>query len=810
MSNNLSMQYDLTITNRTQSYFDIEQIKESLKSSISILDVANRLGILEQYNITKSGQAYLGNCPTGHSSENQQCFSLNTEQNYYHCFNCHTAGDTISLVQMIRGISYKQALLWLAEQFQAELAPEIEQLSFTQTPEQKDLYTKHILYEELLKYGKEVLYGEPGKEALEALIKRGYAEDKLKQTEWIYWPCVAEIRQHLLKTHPEMKDIISKLPLVGAYGDDFRLAFPYRNRQGIITGFIKRSTERTGYITADGKNIRYDSTPGVDKHDLFGLYRIKTGEELLIVEGYPDAIYLPALGIVTVVALGQGAISTHHLEGLRMRKIPRVTLALDNDSVGLVNTERALRLLAETGIEAYVIDPSLYGTQKDPDEFVATNGVEAFKRLVDNPTSGARWMTQRLLVKNDVSSDIGRKNTLYEAFEYADMLNNPIDSKDVVEILSSGLSLTVEMLEPYLQDYQKKKADEQYKKNANSLISQAGALLYHDDLEKAMDLLTIRPRELALEHSRTYAAPQESFGAFLRIKKAQDMTRIDGALLGFDLRRFKQISQHLSGIQPGSYILGAYPNVGKTAFMTNLAIDLLDTNSKTRLILYSMDDDRGTIVNRMLALLTGRTINDVQRKQTGQKERAMLDKAYDYLADLYGKSRLSIQDISELNNIDDIEIDIRKIRSKANLIIMIDGLYNMNVNGETQSIREENIKRAMRMKELTKTYNIPLIATAELRKKMQDGDRNKMPTGHDIMETGKYQYIADVIWLLSPENYDKYDREDEPIIRLKFDKNKLSAYRGTMELKFVRAKSTFEEVQTLGSFTDQMMGGIRK
>jgi hypothetical protein len=87
----------------------IDHIKDRLKDEISILEVASALGILDKYDIKKTGNTYLGDCPTGHASANHQCFGLNTEENYYHCFHCNQAGDIISLVQFVQQIGYKQA-----------------------------------------------------------------------------------------------------------------------------------------------------------------------------------------------------------------------------------------------------------------------------------------------------------------------------------------------------------------------------------------------------------------------------------------------------------------------------------------------------------------------------------------------------------------------------------------------------------------------------------------------------------------------------------------------------------------------------
>jgi hypothetical protein len=57
------------------------------------------------------------------------------------------------------------------------------------------------------------------------------------------------------------------------------------------------------------------------------------------------------------------------------------------------------------------------------------------------------------------------------------------------------------------------------------------------------------------------------------------------------------------------------------------------------------------------------------------------------------------------------------------------------------------------------------------------------------MESGKYGYNADLVVLLSPKDPDSYMSLDEPIIKAEFSKNKLESFRGTMEFRFIRAKS---------------------
>ncbi len=100
--------------------------------------------------------------------------------------------------------------------------------------------------------------------------------------------------------------------------------------------------------------------------------------------------------------------------------------------------------------------------------------------------------------------------------------------------------------------------------------------------------------------------------------------------------------------------------------------------------------------------------------------------------------------------------------------------------------RWENIERANRLKDLVSNYKIPVIRTSELRKRDQSQGVDKPPTSHDLMETGKFAYNANLVLLLYPEKWERYDDEDEPILRMKYAKNRLSHYRGEDGLKFVR------------------------
>jgi P4 family phage/plasmid primase-like protien len=433
--------------------FNDNRIVEDIKR-IPILDVVQALG-----GLGLNGKLQ-GDCPTGHDSENHKCFSIDVKDNIWSCFHCNVGrgSSVIDLVMVVENKTFPEALAWFGENFNingkvhktVEANP-VEKVNL------EEIYAKDALYSLIFEKGKELLYTDIGKIALDYLVEaRGYAIENLKESDWIYFPSDKEIRVYLLKMQPDAKAQIAKLGLQGAGGDNFRLAFPYRNRDGFITGFVKRATEPKGITIGDSENVRYDSTKGLTKDDLFNLCNCREYKELLIVEGYPDALYLPTLDFKNIVAIGQGALGVKHVDGLKALGIAKVTICLDNDKAGIENTPKAVEKFKDSGIQVYTMNPTLMGAHKDPDEFVKANGIEAFIELYEgaelqtdkssNPVTEKEAKTKKanaelkaIIGKHDLSTDEGKQSALIEAKAYIDQVTNTNISGKLMATLNDSL-----------------------------------------------------------------------------------------------------------------------------------------------------------------------------------------------------------------------------------------------------------------------------------------------------------------------------------------------------------------------------------
>jgi hypothetical protein len=294
--------------------------------------------------------------------------------------------------------------------------------------------------------------------------------------------------------------------------------------------------------------------------------------------------------------------------------------------------------------------------------------------------------------------------------------------------------------------------------------------------------------------------PEESLGDLLRKQFEVDDNRDPNIPLGYKLVKFKKLSAHIDGLQAGLYIIAAESSVGKTAFLTNICLDLINTNQDVKVLYLSLDDSKKYTVYRFLSILTGYHINDVRKKSNDPNKRNTLNAKRQFLLDLIENDRLDVQDLSDLTHIDQLKTILEAMKSTKNLVLFIDGVYNLEVDSSKQGIRIENIERALALKTIVDKYSIPVVASGELRKKTSVDGKNKKPTLHDIMETGKFVYNANVVWLLSGKADEL--KTDEPLVTLEFAKNKLSDFKGDHKLCFKRATGTMSEPHELSMAAD--------
>jgi DNA primase len=87
-------------------------------------------------------------------------------------------------------------------------------------------------------------------------------------------------------------------------------------------------------------------------------------------------------------------------ERLNALGVETVTLCLDNDEAGRAATARAIEKAARATRSPglFVVDPKRVGSAKDPDAYVLTRGIDAWRALLGERECAVAWRTGEHLV----------------------------------------------------------------------------------------------------------------------------------------------------------------------------------------------------------------------------------------------------------------------------------------------------------------------------------------------------------------------------------------------------------------------------
>lgn len=346
---------------------------QKVKEQNDIVDV-----ISESVRLKKSGRNYSGLCPFHH--EKTPSFSVSQDKQIYKCFGCGEAGNVITFVMKYRNLGFTEALKLLAERANIQIEEE------GQKTVRKDPYEKlYKINTEAARFFYKNLQG--SKSSKSYFLGRGITEGTIRRFGLGYaldnW--VTLLKYLKGKGYSELDMLNAGLIIrneKGNYYDRFRnrVMFPVFDSRGRVIGF--------GGRVLDDSKPKYLNSPetAVFKKgtNLYGLnFSIKNKIEdrtIIIVEGYMDCISLHQYGITNVVA-SLGTALTINQAKLLKRYVDKVIISYDADLAGQSATIRGLQILKGEGFDVRVLTVP---QGKDPDEYIRSNGREAFLKLIDN------------------------------------------------------------------------------------------------------------------------------------------------------------------------------------------------------------------------------------------------------------------------------------------------------------------------------------------------------------------------------------------------------------------------------------------
>jgi DNA primase len=423
--------------------------------------------------LKKTGRTYSGLSPF--RTERTPSFHVWPETQTWRDFGANEGGDVFKFVMKLENMDFGEAKRLLAERAGVALTPRNEKKTSTEAEERRERLlqlneTAALFFHHMLMIAPQ---GQPGRVYME---KRGIAKEIAEQFQLGYAPDDWEALTRNLKSKGANLEEALEIGLLsqreggrGPY-DRFRgrFLFPIRDRAGRVVGF-------GGRALADDQMPKYLNTPQsplFDKsHILYAIDQaqepIRKAQEVVIVEGYVDALTAHQFGYRNVVAT-MGTALTEQQVGLVKKLAPRVILALDADAAGQLAMLRAVDTLRNAlGDDAeFVVDArGLVRTQrrasvaisvltvpsgKDPDEFIRSDP-HAWPGLVAEAQPVLDYVIRAVVGAGDPHTGPGKSAIIRQLAPIIPELADRVERSVYISMLARMLSVSEQSIESALR-----------------------------------------------------------------------------------------------------------------------------------------------------------------------------------------------------------------------------------------------------------------------------------------------------------------------------------------------------------------------
>ena len=263
-----------------------------------------------------------------------------------------------------------------------------------------------------------------------------------------------------------------------------------------------------------------------------------------------------------------------------------------------------------------------------------------------------------------------------------------------------------------------------------------------------------------------------------------DITGVPSGFVDFD--------KMTSGMQAGDLIvLAARPSMGKTALAINIA-EHVALNEGLPVAVFSMEMGASQLAIRIVGSI-GRI--DQQRLRTGK----LNQEEWPRLAEAIEKLRNVSLHIDETPSLTPMELRAnarRLARTCGKLgLIVVDYLQLMSGNtssnnGDNRATEIGEISRGLKM--LAKELQCPVIALSQLNRSVETRT-DKRPMMSDLRESGAIEQDADVIMVISRDDYYNKDSKEPGVAEIIIGKHR-NGPTGTVKLAFLKPLTRFESL----------------
>ena len=386
------------------------QFLDELVSRCDIVDVVSSYVALQH-----KGSNYFGLCPF--HNEKTGSFSVSPDKQIYYCFGCKRGGGVISFIMEIEGLSFPDAVRFLAKRV-GMTVPEEEADREASRHRQRLLAVNkdaaRWFYQNLSR---------PEGAAVAAYLERRKISRKTAMNFGLgasldSWDSLLTAMLQKGYTKRELLDAgLVVQNQKGRLYDKFRnrLIFPVIDVRGDVVAFGGRVLDKS-----EPKYLNTQETAVYSKRrNLYGINLAKRTKRLnfILCEGNIDVITLHQAGFDNAVASMGTALTTEQIR-LLSRYTKELVLCYDNDGAGQAATEKAISLLenSEFNVRVLSLPRRLQDgeyVKQDVDDFIKFQGPAAFQAILDGSENQMDYRMDAVAAKYDLSD--GEAKIAYSA-----------------------------------------------------------------------------------------------------------------------------------------------------------------------------------------------------------------------------------------------------------------------------------------------------------------------------------------------------------------------------------------------------------
>jgi DNA primase len=439
-------------------------LRISQRSIEEVREAANMVEVASEFTaLRRQGTRFVGLCPYPDHSEKTPSFSVHTERNFYHCFGCDKGGDAIKLVMDLKGLSFVDAVSYLAERSGVEI--EFEGGGDPEAARKRNLRRRsiHKALAAAAAYYHKYLLKSRSSEAEHArryLKGRGLELSTIEEFRVGYAPprgaggfSAAAAKLGLERRVLETAGLLS---VRGRERFSGRITFPISDRRGRIVGFGARALgdEHPKYLNSPETEI-------FNKRDLlYGFPQVaetmRKERAAIIVEGYTDVLMLYQSGIKNAVATLGTATTPSHLRTLS-GYADKIYMLFDPDTAGEKALERADATVREleraedpdtvAAVAKLKLDLRVLRLSEDPADWLLEHSPDEFNEMLSGAVTLLDYIFRRKVERARGASAAERSRMMSEIQGLIRRIDDPVFYRDALRVAAEALGVSPQELE---------------------------------------------------------------------------------------------------------------------------------------------------------------------------------------------------------------------------------------------------------------------------------------------------------------------------------------------------------------------------